>query len=63
MEGTITAGWFTHPSLGTIKIFRSSTNQWVYQCYSQNGSKALSKERELDQWTWVMCEKLEDMES
>ena len=59
MEGSIIDGWYIHPSLGIIKIYRSKINVWVYQCYSKDGSRALSKERPIDQWTWVMCEKRE----
>lgn len=55
MDGTFTEGWFNHPNLGLIKIYLSS-GDWVYQCYTKNGQKALSKERPLDSWTWALSE-------
>jgi len=56
MDGAMTPGWYNHPQLGLIKIFTNKHNEWVYQCYSKSGTKALSKERPLDQWTWALCE-------
>lgn len=55
MDGSYKEGWYSHPSLGLIKIFLSSQN-WVFQCYTQNGQKALSRERPLDGWTWALSE-------
>lgn len=57
MDGTYSEGWFTHPNHGLIRIFfKSGEGEWVYQCYSQNGQKALSKERPLDSWTWALSD-------
>jgi hypothetical protein len=55
MDGTFKEGWYTHPSLGLIRIFVSGP-EWVYVCYTKNGMKALSKERALDSWTWALSE-------
>ena len=55
MEGQMREGWFKHPNLGLIKILQKANN-WYYQCYNQKGTKALSKERPLDQWTWALSE-------
>ena len=55
MDGTFTAGWYNHPTLGLIRVYLKG-NEWVYQCYTQNGQKALSKERPLDSWTWALSE-------
>jgi hypothetical protein len=60
MEGPIKEGWFRHPQQGLINIFRNKKNDWVYQCYSDNGSSVLSRERELDPWTWALCQAEED---
>jgi hypothetical protein len=59
MEGPYESGWYTHPNLGLIKIF-SDKDQWVYQCYAENGHKPLSKSRPLDQWTWALSNRKED---
>lgn len=56
MDGQITAGWYRHPKLGLIKIFESK-NAWAYQCFSDSGARALSKEKSMDAWTWALCEK------
>jgi hypothetical protein len=56
MDGQITAGWYRHPKLGLIKIFDNAKRNWVYQCYSESGMRALSKEKEIDQWTWALCD-------
>ena len=55
MDGMFAEGWYEHPSLGLIKIYLKS-GEWVYQCYTKNGQKALSKERPLDSWTWALSE-------
>ena len=55
MDGAYKDGWYIHPSLGLIKISLND-HEWVYQCYSQNAQKALSKERPLDSWTWALSE-------
>jgi len=55
MDGTFTEGWFTHPSQGLIRVFLKG-GEWVFQCYTKNGQKALSKERPLDSWTWALSE-------
>ncbi|MGM0680732.1 MAG: hypothetical protein ACQES8_00695 [Thermodesulfobacteriota bacterium] len=55
MHGEFQEGWYKHPSLGIVKIFRNGDN-WVYQCYTTNQKKALSHERPLDTWTWALCE-------
>ena len=54
MDGQITAGWYQHPKLGLIKIFEDSKRTWVYQCYSDSGMRALSKEKAIDQWIWAL---------
>ncbi len=56
MDGQFAEGWYKHPQLGLLKIFMDKTKSWVYQCYTSNGAKPLSKEKDLDQWTWVLCE-------
>ncbi|MFH1019257.1 MAG: hypothetical protein V1782_01395 [Pseudomonadota bacterium] len=55
MDGTYSEGWFTHPNHGLIRVFNKG-GEWVYQCYSQSGQKALSKERPLDSWTWALSD-------
>ncbi|ADH85063.1 hypothetical protein [Desulfurivibrio alkaliphilus] len=55
MEGTFQEGWYTHPTLGLIRVFTSGS-EWVYVCYTSNGRKALSRERPLDGWTWALSE-------
>lgn len=55
MEGNYRAGWFNHPTLDLIKVFMSNRD-WVYQCYTKNGQKAVSKEKTLDPWTWALAE-------
>ena len=55
MDGTYTEGWFTHPTQGLIRVFLKG-GEWVFQCYTKNGQKALSKERPLDSWTWALSE-------
>lgn len=55
MHGEFQEGWYNHPTLGVIKIFRNG-DSWVYQCYTNNKKKVLSKERPLDPWTWALCE-------
>lgn len=57
MDGQITAGWYRHPKLGLIKIFESDKRSWVYQCYSESGKRALSKEKDMDNWTWALCDR------
>jgi len=56
MDGLMTQGWYDHPQLGLIKIFENKKNNWVFVCYSKKGTRILSKERALDQWTWALCE-------
>ncbi len=58
MEGQMEEGLYDHPSLGVIKIVKKGGN-WYYQCYNTKGTKALSKERPLDQWTWALSESRE----
>jgi len=60
MDGAVTPGWYDHPQLGLIKIFRKD-NQWVYVCYTKNGDKALSRPRGVDPWLWALSEKNEEM--
>ena len=55
MDGQFKPGWYIHPNLALIKIFQKGP-RWVYQCYTKNGQKAVSKERELDTWTWALSE-------
>ena len=55
MEGQITPGWFRHPQIGLIKIFSNENQEWVYQCYSDKGTRLLSKEKSIDSWTWALC--------
>jgi len=55
MEGSYTEGWFTHPTIGLIRISQKNMD-WYYQCYTRNGQKAVSKERPLDTWTWALSE-------
>ena len=55
MEGNYHSGWFKHPTLDLIKIF-DSNNEWVYQCYTKNGKKPVSKEKTIDSWTWTLAE-------
>ncbi|MBU0480406.1 MAG: hypothetical protein KKG47_04830 [Proteobacteria bacterium] len=54
MDGNYHEGFFDHPSHGLIKIYRNSSGNWVYQCYTSSGTKPLSKERTLDAWTWAL---------
>ena len=57
MDGKYKEGWFKHPNLGLIKIFiNEEKGEWVYQCYTESGSKVLSNERPLDQWVWALSE-------
>lgn len=56
MDGAFSEGWFQHPNLGLIKIHKTSAQSWVYVCYTSSGSKAVSKERPLDAWTWTLCQ-------
>lgn len=58
MEGNIESGWYNHPNLGVIKIFKKEAN-WVYQCYNSRATKSLSKEKVLDHWTWALSEQRE----
>ena len=55
MEGKIIAGWYQHPKLGLTKIFENDQQMWVYQCFSDSGQRALSREKEIDSWTWALC--------
>ena len=55
MEGTYQEGWYSHPNLGLIRVFISGPD-WVYVCYTKNAQKPLSKERDLDSWTWALSE-------
>lgn len=57
MDGQITAGWYRHPKLGLIKVFENDKRAWVYQCYSESGTRALSKEKSVDNWTWALCDR------
>ncbi|MBW1792479.1 MAG: hypothetical protein JRJ14_09545 [Deltaproteobacteria bacterium] len=56
MEGPVKEGFYTHPNSGVIKIFQKENGSWVYQCYTQSGQKAISREKSLDTWTWALCE-------
>ncbi len=56
MDGPIKEGWFRHPQQGLINVFIGKKGTWAFQCYSDNGSRVLSKERDLDQWTWALCQ-------
>ena len=55
MDGQISPGWYRHPKLGLIKVFMNENQDWVYQCYSDSGSRVLSKEKSIDSWTWALC--------
>jgi hypothetical protein len=55
MDGQIKPGWYRHPKLGLIKVFTNANQEWVYQCYSDSGTRALSTEKSIDNWTWVLC--------
>ena len=55
MEGGYQEGWYVHPNLGLIKVIFSN-KKWVFRCYTDSGSKPLSKERPLDPWTWALSE-------
>lgn len=55
MDGQIASGWYRHPKHGLIKIFMTEKNEWVYQCFSDSGTRALSKLKTLDSWTWALC--------
>jgi hypothetical protein len=54
MDGSYHEGFFDHPGQGLIKIFKNSNEEWVFECYTSNGTKPLSKERPLDSWTWAL---------
>ena len=60
MEGDFQTGWYYHPTLGLIRT-TFTNGKWVYRCYSEKGTKPLSKERPLDQWTWALSEAREDI--
>ena len=55
MDGQVTTGWYRHPKLGLIKIFVNEKREWVYQCFSESRARALSREKEMDNWTWALC--------
>jgi hypothetical protein len=55
MDGPVKEGFYNHPNLGVIKIFQKNES-WVYQCYTRNTQKAVSRERSLDTWTWALSE-------
>ncbi len=56
MDGSYSEGWYQHPTHGLIKVYMSNDSDWVYRCYTRNGSKPLSKERPMDQWIWALSE-------
>ncbi|MCB2181211.1 MAG: hypothetical protein KQH63_04190 [Desulfobulbaceae bacterium] len=56
MDGQFKPGWYIHPNLALIKIYQKR-DKWVYQCYTKSGQKPISKERELDTWTWALSER------
>jgi len=56
MDGQISAGWYRHPQLGLIKISIDESSSWTYQCYSDSGTRPLSKKKPLDQWTWALSQ-------
>ena len=56
MEGPVKEGLYNHPSQGVIKIFHKENESWVFQCYTKNGQKAISREKSLDTWTWALSE-------
>lgn len=56
MDGQIAAGWYRHPQLGLIKISIDESNSWVYQCFSESGTRSLSTKKPLDQWTWALSQ-------
>jgi hypothetical protein len=60
MDGIYEAGWYTHPTLGLIKIDRLK-DQWVYYCYAEKGHKPLSRQRPLDQWIWALSERRQEV--
>ena len=58
MDGNYSEGWYRHPQLGLIKVFENEEKgQWVYQCFSDSGARALSLEKPIDGWTWALAEK------
>ncbi|MBA3013737.1 MAG: hypothetical protein FP815_02160 [Desulfobulbaceae bacterium] len=57
MDGQISAGWYRHPKLGLIKIYQNNKQAWAYQCFSDSGTRALSREKSLDTWTWALCDR------
>ena len=61
MDGSFAEGWYNHPNLGLIKIFLKEGRDWVYQCYTKNGEKPLSKDRPLDSWTWALSESTDEI--
>ncbi len=56
MEGGFKEGWYSHQSMGLIKVFQNRNDAWVYQCYTTNGTKALSRERPMDSWIWALSQ-------
>ena len=56
MEGPVKEGFYNHPNNGVIRIFQKENGNWVYQCYTQNAQKAISREKSLDNWTWALSE-------
>ena len=58
MDGNFRECWMEHPSLGLIKVFQDDLD-WVYQCYTRNGQKPVSKEKPLDSWTWALAEEVD----
>ncbi len=60
MDGGFKEGWYKHHTLGLIRVFVDRTGSWVYQCYTKNGAKPLSRPRPMDSWTWALSEEAEE---
>ena len=55
MDGQVKPGWYRHPNLGLIQVYVNVNQEWVYRCYSESGTRALSTEKPIDTWTWALC--------
>ncbi|MEW6428619.1 MAG: hypothetical protein AB1568_11355 [Thermodesulfobacteriota bacterium] len=60
MDGPMNPGWYSHPQQGLIKVFIKN-GQWVYVCYSTDGTRALSRPRAMDAWIWALSEARDDL--
>ncbi len=61
MDGPVTEGWYQHPQWGLIEVFKKK-GRWVYVCYTSDGSKALSRPRDMDPWIWALSEEGQEPE-